>query len=392
VASVAVPARAGTQALDPLTAAQQLLDTRQRAIAEGDRDAFLATVDPEAPEAFREAQARSFDGWRALPLASYRLEARVDDTGDLAPPGLAARYGADRAFLPETRQSWRLAQYDDRDAVDALWLAYVERDGRWFVGGDEDLSALGLDTQRHLWELGEVRTLPTEHFLVLSHPEDADRADELAALGEEALAILDERWPLAWSRRIPIVLPGSADELEVILQTTFDLDNFVAFVAYGADREEGYEPTAPRMFIQDENLGRSSRRFQLETLVHELLHAAAAPLSGPFVPAWASEGVADWVATGQRQEAPPEGSDGVLPRDFEFTTGGGQRILLAYRESRSAVSFLAATEGVAVPPAFLQRLGAVRVAPGSVDHQVDQALREVAGLTSAELEQTWGGG
>ena len=49
-------------------------------------------------------------------------------------------------------------------------------------------------------------------------------------------------------------------------------------------------------------------------LGHELDHAAAAALAGPFVPAWVHEGVAEWVAkarpTGERkpggQESGPD--------------------------------------------------------------------------------------
>src|SRR5205807_9789108 len=128
-----------------------------------------------------------------------------------------------------------------------------------------------------------------------------------------------------------------------ILQSTFDLTNFVAFVSYGSLRDADWEATAPRIYIQDRNLSRYPRAYQVQTLVHELSHGAAAPLAGPFIPAWVHEGVADWVALGQTtDERKPDGSDGVLPRDYEFTTGGATAILRAYGESRSAISFLSA--------------------------------------------------
>src|SRR5207237_1006192 len=132
-----------------------------------------------------------------------------------------------------TRQRYRLSGYDDRDAVDSLWLTFVQRDGRWYIGGDDDLSTLGLDTARQLWELGPVRVRPTAHFLVISHPAQAARADALAALAEEAVAIQIQRWPRQWSDKVPLILPGSVDELAVLLQSTLDLNNFVAVVYYG---------------------------------------------------------------------------------------------------------------------------------------------------------------
>jgi hypothetical protein len=128
----------------------------------------------------------------------------------------------------------------------------------------------------------------------------------------------------------------------------------------------------------------------VETLVHELAHAAGAPLAGPFVPAWVHEGVADWVATGRStKERRPRGSDGKVPRDYEFSTGSQTDIVRAYRESRAATSYLASKAGLGAPSALFRRLGETKVAPGSVDHHVDAALRAVAGpgFGLAELER-----
>jgi hypothetical protein len=88
--------------------------------------------------------------------------------------------------------------------------------------------------------------------------------------------------------------------------------------------------------------------------------------------------VADWVATGRpMRERKPRGSDGVLPRDFEFSTGSQSSIIETYRESRSATSFLAARAGRGAPTALFRELGSVRVAPGNADHHIDAALRRL---------------
>jgi hypothetical protein len=375
------PARA--QASSPMAGAQSVLDARVAALHDGDRAAFLATIDPQAPEHFKEAQGRLFDGLRSLPLASYTLEARTFDSGDLAPGP---------AFLPETRQRMRLAGYDAVDAVDSLWLTFVRRDDRWYIAADDDVSALGIDTARGLWDFGPVVAQSTDHFLLLSHPEQVERVKALGAIAEQAVAILGQRWTQPWPGRIPLVLPGSIEELAAILQSTVDLTKFVAFVSYGAVRDNGFEPTAPRVYIQDRNLAKYSNRFQTETLVHELDHAAVAPLSGPFIPAWVHEGVADWVAEGQRvNERRPSGAGAHMPRDFEFSIGSQESIIRSYGSSRSGMSVLAARKGKAVPGEFIKALGEARVAAGSVDYQVDSALRRVAGLGLADLESTWAG-
>jgi hypothetical protein len=350
----------------------------------------MATVDPDAPAAFRDAQSRLFDGLRSVPIESYALEARTDDTGDLG-RGLDLKYGT-KVQLPETRQRMRLKGYDDRDAVDSLWLTFVQRNGRWYVGGDTDLAALGLDTARGLWDFAPVATLATEHLLTIYHPAQEERARALSAIAEEAIKTLDGRWDQPWSHRIPMVLPAGTDELEQLLQSTIDLDKFLAFVSYGSVRDDGWEATAPRIYIQDENLKAYDRPYQVETLVHELTHAASAPLAGPFVPNWVHEGVADWVATGRStKERKPTGSDGVLPRDFEFSTGSQASIIRAYRESRSSISYLSARRGIGAPSALFRELGGPRVAPGSSDFQTDAALRRATGgaMGLPDLQSGW---
>jgi hypothetical protein len=277
----------------------------------------MGTVDPRAPANFKEAQGRSFDGLRTVPLASFSLKARTEDSGDLAPgAGLSERYGGAPVFLPETRQTYRFETYDATDMVDTLFITYVQRNGTWYVGSDTDLEDLGLLSSRNIWDNGPIETQRSDHVAVLSHPEQADRAKALLGLGEEALGVHATRWDQPWSGRIPIVLPGSPDELGRAIQATFDVSKYVAFVTYGPVRDEGYVNTAPRMFIQDQNLSKYGHQFQLETLVHEFDHAAVAPFSGPAIPNWVHEGVADWVSTGRSTtERAPAGSDGLLPRD-----------------------------------------------------------------------------
>ncbi|HET7488181.1 MAG TPA: hypothetical protein VFJ85_09645 [Acidimicrobiales bacterium] len=389
-AAVGVPSARAAPA-DPLADVQKVLDARTAAVAGRDRAAFLATVDPKAPADFRKAQAQEFDGLVSLPLASFALKATTEDTGDLG-VGLAGRYGGVRVFLPETRQIYRLAGYDDRDAVDHLWLTYVERDGHWYVAGDADLDALGYQTDKQLWDFGPVQLQRSEHVLVLSHPEQAQRAAALASLAEQAVAQLGGRWDQPWSGHVPMVLAGSVGELERLLESTVDLDKFVAFAAYGVERDDGWVTTAPRIYVQDARLSAYPPANQVETLVHELTHVAAASLSGPLMPAWVQEGVADWVATGRStSERRPAGGDAVLPRDYEMSTGAQASIVRAYKESRSAISLLAARAGVGAPSAFLVRLGAAREAPGSVDHNVDEALKASSGMTLDQFQAAWAG-
>jgi hypothetical protein len=166
----------------------------------------------------------------------------------------------------------------------------------------------------------------------------------------------------------------------------------VAFASAAVDRDDDWKSTAPRVYVQDVNLSRSRRDFQLQTFHHEFTHVAAFSLAGPFVPSWVHEGVADWMAGGEREPAEVDGTDGVLPEDWEFTTGGGESIIRAYDESTSAMAFLAAEKGKTAPLDLLARVGELRVAPGTADYRVDQGLQAVYGAGLDQFQKDWNGG
>ena len=87
-----------------------------------------------------------------------------------------------------------------------------------------------------------------------------------------------------------------------------------------------------------------------------------------------------------------DGSDAVLPDEWEFTTGGGDSIVRAYDESTSAMAFLAARKGEGAPLDLLVRVGQTRVAPGTPEYHVDQALRAVYGAGLDQFQKDWNGG
>jgi hypothetical protein len=103
------------------------------------------------------------------------------------------------------------------------------------------------------------------------------------------------------------------------------------------------------------------------------------------------EGVADWIANGRGRPAAVEGSDGVLPEDFEFTTGGLNAIVSAYRESTSAIAFLAEAKGDGAPLDLLVEAGEARTAPGTMDHHTDAALRSLYGKGLTDFQADWAG-
>ncbi len=372
-------------------AVQAVLDEREKAIGNGERDAFLATVDPGASQEFKAGQAALFDGLRSVPLSDYELILRTDEIPDLA-AGLRGRYAADDVFLPAVEARYRIEGVDTVDALDGFFYTFLLREGKWRIVSDTDVEDLGLPSSRNLWDFGPVAQARSSHFTVLFAPADRPRAETLLRLAEEARDRLATGFDLPLPDQILLILPHSVDQLAEMLQSTFDLTNFVAFAAAAVDRDRGWESTAPRVFVQDVNLARSRRSFQLETLHHEFVHVAAFPLTGPFVPAWVHEGVADWMANGRGRPAEVPGSDEVLPEDYEFTTGGLDAIVAAYQESTSAVAFLAQAKGRDAPLDLLVEAGEDRIAPGTMDYHIDAALRSLYGKGLADFQAEWRGG
>ena len=139
----------------------------------------------------------------------------------------------------------------------------------------------------------------------------------------------------------------------------------MAFASASVDRDDDWQSTAPRIYVQDTNLSRSRREFQLQTFHHEFTHVAAFPLAGPFVASVDPRGTGR--LDGRRREGlrrRSTGTDSVLPEDWEFTTGGGESILRAYDESTSAMAFLAAKKGKSAPLDLLVRVGELRAGAG----------------------------
>lgn len=384
-----VPRVAAAQSRD--AAVQAVLDEREVAVRSGDRAAFLATVDPGASEEFKAGQAALFDGLRSVPLSVYELILRTDEIPDLA-AGLEGRYLADDVFLPAVEARYRIEGVDAVDALDGFFYTFLLREGRWRIISDTDVEDLGLPSARNLWDFGPVARDRSPHFTVLFAPADRQRAETLLRLAEEARERLDAAFDMPLPDQILLILPHSVDQLAEMLQSTFDLTNFVAFAAVSVDRDKGWEATAPRVFVQDVNLARSRRSFQLETLHHEFVHVAAFPLAGPFVPAWVHEGVADWMAKGRDRPVEVAGSDEVLPEDYEFTTGGLDAIVSAYQESTSAVAFLAQAKGPDAPLDLLVEGGEARIAPGTMDYHTDAALRALYGKSLVDFQADWRGG
>ncbi len=365
-----------------------LLSQRQSALARGDRTAFLSTVDENSSPGFKQRQAAYFDGWQRVPVRDLRLTARIQESGDLSAGIPTGSYGSAPLYLPETRQTYRLADYDSIDAVEALWLTYVKRGEQWKVVADDDLAPIGLVTAINLWDLEPVVTRTTPHFMLIGAAHEQARLDDFAGLAEEAHRRFRATWTQPWSGRIPIIVPSSREQAQRLIGDAANIGNLVAFVVFSPVRTPDYAVSAPRMYAGLVGNDQRSRASRVDDLVHELVHAATAADTGPFTPVWLQEGWAEYIRLQRPSPNIPTGPLlQALPAGGAFSASNPVELRKAYDTSLVAVARLAAREGPSAPGRYLAALKARSASPGSPAYNADVAARDTFGYGTAGLER-----
>ncbi len=374
---------------------QEVLDQLAAAFRAGDAEAVAVHLhDPETPFGRRwQNRARWMQG---IPIAHYALV--LDPTlGDLGNAALRDELpGAQVAYVAE---ELAIEGFDapDAPARDDLFLTVVPTDDGWKVVGDEDAEPLGFVSVDHLWDLGPVTVTRNGDVAVIHRPA-FDGVAQLLAEAQRARDIAASRWPLAFPDAVPILVPDSEEELAELLHVTFDLSNFVAFATATPYSElTRYDLTGSRIVVNpDRFLNRDTATREL-ILVHEFIHVATHEVGGYHVPNWLDEGVAQAIgerrsATGTRllDQLVQGGFTGLVPTDTEFRIGGSERVFLSYQQAWSFVDFLVRTYGVEAVAAFYAEVGRGSVdQPGSEEHRVDVAAREVFGVAAADLQAAW---
>ena len=380
---------------------QELLDRRADAVMAGDLEAFMGTVARDS-EAFVRRQRRLFKRMRDVPLASYRLVMRPGRFGDLVTDAVNRRYQpADAVAIPVTEERYRIDGFDEADAIEDMYFTFVQRDGEWLIAEDSDLDDLTFYSGRHLWDYSRVNARRAGRFLLLE-PRCARCPQAPAAavsLAREAFRRVRDYWDAPWARRVPIVIPTSSDDLKRMLKVTFELDNFVAFAYSSVDRSDGIAYTGHRILLNPDAFADRSSSSTLRVLAHELLHVATRDSSGPFVPTFVEEGIAEYVGHDADAsalafldaEVAAGTFDGRLPEDFRFVIGSGADVFRSYQKSYSATRFFVDRWGFGKLVRFYRRLGSVDVAPGTARYQIDRALRGTVGVGLHEFERSWAG-
>jgi len=379
-------------AMDRGTAVRQLLTVRARAVQQHDTRAFLATVDPTAT-AFRQRQASLVAALRAVPLASWSYDLDGAHTRG-AHPALDRRYGT--WWAPDVVLHYRLAGFDAAPTEQRQFLTFVQRGGRWYVAADDDFAKENRRTARDLWDGGPVVVTRGTSCLVLAHPGNATLVGTLVRETDAAVPRVTAIWGAGWAQQVVVLVPDTQDELARVVPDAGNLSQIAAVAtAELTDANRGYHPVGDRVLVNPATFGRLGPLGRRVVLTHEVTHVASRRATGPQVPTWLVEGLADYV--GYRDVDVPLAVSArelqadvragrlpaALPADTEFN-GSSSELTQTYEQSWLAVVLLARTYGQDGLLRLYREAGL-----GSTPGSFDRALASQLHTSTAAFTAAW---
>lgn len=372
---------------------QSLLGDYGRAYQQKNRDLLARTL----AGSVGDAELRAFDNAREVPFRDFRVEPTTQFSGNLAYQRVRGLYPGKEVATYHVREKTALdiesMAYEEDGAYTFVRNGPVSGDpyDGWRLASKDDLDAIGFYSPYHLWDKGPVSVLRSEHFALLTHPEVVDEMRSVIDVAERAYTRATSFWPRPVSERYVVLVPATTEELGDLMHATIDLSKFVAFVSGGVDPENGWTPTGPRVFVHLAHLRNYSPEGTLEILAHELIHAITRPLSGPHIPVWIEEGLANYG--GGNGGRPSHAGDGPLPTEFppdeRFQTGPVGDIVIKYDQAQVAVQVLDERFGRQTLANFYEKLGSARVVPGNDTYQVRRAIDETLDWSQEEWIAAW---
>jgi hypothetical protein len=363
-------------------AAVELIEQREAALLEGDRDAFLATVDDDELQ-FVATQARWFDNLSAMPAGDLRLEP-VDERA-------AGAEATDGELQLRVDFTMRLDGFEQHSVTQRLLYTFRQADRDvWLVNdrdAERDRRAGWLPDP---WDVGDVVVRESGSILAFFDEETAPYADavmqDLKASQETVLAAVPE-----WSGQLVAYdisdLTGLEKRSPMRLWET-------GGVAYPVPVRPGSHKVAAVRFIVNPDVAHNGLRREF-LLRHELAHVALGSRDDES-PRWLVEGAAEYVSwtqyTAEQQRrmaayvvAYVGTSTPVLVNGAEFYAYPDANYMLA----ATACTYLAATRGRQSLWDLMDAFTAERPRLGQAEQlsatQVDAVLLREIGLDNRGL-------
>lgn len=268
-----------------MSAAQDLLSVRDRAVKANDKSAWMATVDAPA-SAFGGRQSVAFDNLVKLPLGQFSY-----DPVELAPAlaeARAQRVGPD-AWVAKANGTYSLAGYDRAPRSFEATYTLVQRPAGWRIADDTDGA-----TPLQMWDLPRMTVLRGRSGIVIGNAPESRMRDYIAT-ADSAVRRVTGVWGTDWDSRVVILTPSTTDEFaKLLLRTSDDGLDQVAAITQGVV-DQGQRAQGDRVVINPKAFTALQPLGRRVVITHELTHVAARSSTTRPVPIWLSEGMADYV-------------------------------------------------------------------------------------------------
>ncbi|NKZ06413.1 hypothetical protein [Actinomadura latina] len=352
-------------------AAGPVLANRARAVRDGDRTAFLATVG-NAPRAFQDVQSRMFDNLRRLPLEGW--QERIVGTQAMDGKGAVVR----------TEMRYRLRGFDKGYVARTRYLTLAPSSGAWTVVGDG--ASHGFTDDGCIWDGGPLTVVKGRASLVIG---DTTGLEGITKRLDAAVPVVTSVVGKGWAQRVVALVPADTALASALAGPGQSLAEIAALatVAPSAGTGRGED----RVIVSPGTFGRLNRLGRDVVLTHELTHVATGGARDRRTPLWLIEGFADYVgyrrveigvrsAAGElRREVAAGRAPAALPAAGDFA-GGSPRLSQAYQEAWLACRMVADRYGEATLVRLYRAAGRVPEAT---------ALRDVLGLTRDRFTTLW---
>ena len=375
----------GDQQTVSLTEAQQVLDARAAAIADGDLPAFLGTLD-STNQALVSRQRRYFANLRQLPLERLDYTVLKSDW----PAGLRAAGWARDVAVPQVRVETQLRGFDSVPVQRVTGFAFGHRDGRTVIVSD--LTGAGKQfpgSNPAPWDLVRVHVRSDGETLQLYDDLTWPRAGEVSAAVRDGDSYIRGAIPFAWDGHAVVYVfgrPAVLNSFDAVPGGNIEHLGAMTFPMYAV---LGQPTVAGTRFTLLPSSLRAGPAFLGRIVRHELTHVALADRDDG-VPMWFAEGIAEYMGAreiprDQRRIATvavARARAGVqaLPSSRGFN---GDDQAWHYALSWMACDYIAATQGENKLWQLMEALHAG--GEGTNDESQDAVLQSVIGLDGAQL-------
>ena len=366
-----------------LAAVRATLDGLVIAIRSDDRAKFQQLISDRDPS-FGDRAGLLYDNLSTLPLADLQMRA---EPGERPLADARGEVLGEDAWAQAAIVTWRLTG-ETADAEHQIWLTFVANGTTAQLAGTLDGPAT--ERQEPSWWLGPVTARRQGSATVIVGA--GQPADEWATVAAESAAEVRRSLPVGltdgWNGRVTFEVPATERAFESVLGVESGSHRGIAAVA----QQEGSSGRSAQRVVVNPRVRELVEPDRLPTvLAHEAVHVATRASESP-APAWAEEGLAEWVSLrahpGQRSWQTPEllatvrsnGAPRSLPADDDFAVDA-KDLGLAYAESWLACRYIAERYS----PVRLGRLYAALDGGRSLD----EASRAVLGLSEPELVRGW---